>query len=360
MSLKVKLKRVFFKARKFCCFILVFLISFAFFTLSVSAETVRKTSFLTLTKARATDYYDSDFSSFYTIYPVNMISPFGGTVQAFKLPDNESTMQPYRGINANMYFDAFQFKKDVEYNLSFKIVIAKAILNPEGISSVLNDLVLMGCSLCDSNRERRINFVSSKTVLINESVGDRYIYQVRNNWEYGTLTNVNSATFGFFECNVSFVPSENFNGTFFNFYYDCYDDRYQTGYFGFSDLVLSYEIDPLTDPNYSAVNSGSVNDHNKLENSILEKTTAGRETATGMIEGINDLAGSDLFRGLLAWSSIIEHNLTNATWFSQLLKFSLSIGLFAFLLGLGIYAVSIHSSKVRRENSKNNRKGGGG
>lgn len=363
MSLKFKLKRAFVKARKFLIVTLVLIIFVCIFAFSVSADTVRKTSFLTFTSARATDYADSEFSNYYTLYPNNLNSPFGGIAQGFMLPQNvdDTTTRGFRGINSNMYFDNFTFKKDIEYNISFKIFLPYNFLEQStgSIAYQLNNLVSMQATLCDKNRKERFKFVPQIKEEYNSN--DYLRYKFNKYWLNENLVHTTTQLYSFYECSASFTPGEDFVGSFFNFYFNNSTDLPSTHYFfGFSDLVLSYEVNPLIDQNYNKIDGSSVNEHNNLSNSIESQTAEGRKEFNAILGGIINMANSDLFQGLLAWTKIINFQLDSAGWYYELLRFSLAVGLFGFILGLSIYALNISKFGRRRSDSSKNNKGGGG
>lgn len=145
-----------------------------------------------------------------------------------------------------------------------------------------------------------------------------------------------------------------------------YDNIKISGEFVFSWFYDSMQVvvepippaDPLTDPKYPETNTGAITDHNSLNNRIEDATASYRSDAVDYINfDFNSSVFSGIENGFVTWNYIITLFLDSSWWYKTLLEFSLAIGLFAFLLGLSIYAVGKigNSNKGNRSN-----KGGGG
>lgn len=126
----------------------------------------------------------------------------------------------------------------------------------------------------------------------------------------------------------------------------------------FGDSLTTYvDRDTAQNPIYKPPNdNGIINDHNKVEDDIENGIENGLEDSKDMFTDFSDTFLSNesrIYKGLLFVTNCLNM-LFHIEIFTTLGHFALSLGLFAFLVGI----VQLVKSSVERSNNKNNKGGG--
>lgn len=219
-----------FKTKKIIFILIsIFLLS-SFFCLTAFAE--QKTVVVDVDVSKVQIKYTSGSSvsstSWITLSPFNLSSPNGGIFQGTKIP-SDNTVSNALQWNINTYFTNLKFKKSTEYHLTGYYALPwEKLVTDDGYFN----LYQLKLYLCDSNRNKRIE--------VNTSNSSDISSWIKKNVKDGS----NNADFGFYYFDIKFVPSSDFVGFFNTFItYSLVDPPNSRGYFGFSDLTLSYEYD---------------------------------------------------------------------------------------------------------------------
>lgn len=109
-------------------------------------------------------------------------------------------------------------------------------------------------------------------------------------------------------------------------------------------------------PNYD---SGNSNDMHNLENNINNQNQANINAGNQLFNSFGNLLTSDsrLVKGITASTFIFNRLFSNIPWVNNLLTFSLTLGLVAFLLGSGVAIYNAgHNKNVRANRRAENEK----
>lgn len=221
-----------FKKVKKIIFVFVILVFFVFsLTISVSAQTVNTVVDLDVAKIQIK--YDTNngvnTTPWYTLNPYSLYSPYGGIFQAVRMNDDTQVVSNAIIWNMNTYFTNLKFKKNVEYRFKGYFVLPWNKIYDVGYCNV-GALVL---KLCDMTSNRNVRYEVNTSIATSLS-----------SWTKKSVTSTLTADFGFYPFDFTFTPSSDFTG-FLNSYvtFGLADPPNSGGYFGFSDLTLSYEVD---------------------------------------------------------------------------------------------------------------------
>lgn len=92
-------------------------------------------------------------------------------------------------------------------------------------------------------------------------------------------------------------------------------------------------------------------DYAAKEEALIGGTSAGREEANTVFTDFNSTMSDNVGRGLLAVTAIFKE-FTNISWLDSLIKFSLALGVFGFILGMGFFLVSSSANREARSERK--------
>ncbi len=130
------------------------------------------------------------------------------------------------------------------------------------------------------------------------------------------------------------------------------------------DNVQFSEISPFEYPSYSPPDSGSINNHNKVESNVVDGTAGGLNEADKIFSSADTLfdSSTSFAKGLMSATKIFNVFL-GVDIFDDVLRLSLTLGIFAFLLGVVPAVSSFFAGKDRRQAAEQrrqnrNRKGG--
>lgn len=218
------------KTKKIICILITILLLASSFCLTAFAE--QKTIVVDVDVAKVQIKYTSGSSvsstSWTTLNPVNLSSPNGGIFQGTKNSSGNIVSNALQW-NINTYFTNLKFKKGTEYHLTGYYALPWAkLVTDDGYFNLYKIQLL----LCDSDRNTRFEVDTSNSSDI-------------SSWSKKKVKDgSNNADFGFYYFDIKFVPSSDFVGFFNTFItYSLVDPPNSGGYFGFSDLTLSYEYD---------------------------------------------------------------------------------------------------------------------
>lgn len=375
------------KCKKIISFVIVVVLCFVIFSFSVSAEAVKTFNF-DITKVRAQFTYSlsgSDFSlqysDWYNFSPKNVLSPYGGSAYAVQFSD-KLKLNYIDTYQANWYVDPVTIKKDVKYTIHFRFFVPVSKLE-HGLSLNGNMFDSLVFQMVDSNRVSHLFYNQHQGYLADSS-----------NWTKSKMFIDNAGyNYGFFEVELDFVPTSDWTLWFFGMQYSFVGFEDSTGYIGLSDIYLEYPSDgsvvsaiddtnsrldsigdsiddtnskvgaienSLTSEAYSGVDDSKVNEEGELTAEIEDSTAHGRGQAVAIIDSASDIQGSYIENGLLMWTNVLESVINRLPWFGKMLRFSLALGLFSFLMGIITYAVGKTSAKNRQQNSRPKTKNKGG
>ncbi len=112
----------------------------------------------------------------------------------------------------------------------------------------------------------------------------------------------------------------------------------QVGFGMFSPGLGLYIGSETGAPKYSAPDSSAADKQDQLTGQIENSTSEGIKATNNMFSSFNSLLGSDssIYRGLLSVTAIMNEFI-NIDFLDSLLNFSLVLGIFSFLLGMGFF-----------------------
>lgn len=100
------------------------------------------------------------------------------------------------------------------------------------------------------------------------------------------------------------------------------------------------------------INTGSVNEHNALDNQIMSNNQQGIDDTKSLFNNFGIDGSTNMAKGMLACGAILERFL-NVDFLEDLVDFSLALGIFAFVLGSGFIIASAYTSnKARNDYSR--------
>lgn len=104
--------------------------------------------------------------------------------------------------------------------------------------------------------------------------------------------------------------------------------------------------------------TSTTDDYNSKEQELIGGTSAGRDEANTVFTDFNSTLSDNVGRGLLAVSAIMKEfiGFSGLSWLSSLLYFSLGLGIFGFILGMGFFLLSASASKEARSNARESHK----
>lgn len=331
MSLKTKLKRALNKAHKFIivsfCFILVFSLTVSAVSYSFPHDSIITDDtvlYVSNGKNYSKQYLPNDMVNTYDDYSVTYWSISGY---------NPPTGSGYENITTNVYLRLKQIG-GISVKSGQRLTI-KFTFKYDGLTefdALVTRVQLRGWN---TSLHKNLGFIprDSKTELV-------------CSWD-----NKNSdAVLDYLDINLLLYNNVNPNGTWV----------FQYWYNSLQVIVEDIPQDALTDPNYKAPDDTVINDHNTITDSIDNSTAAGRDEAAEIIGSVADLSDSDMFAGLLAWSRILNSALDSFPWYNEVLVLALAVGLFAFILGVGVYALNFSRVARSRTGKSNNRNSKGG
>lgn len=97
--------------------------------------------------------------------------------------------------------------------------------------------------------------------------------------------------------------------------------------------------------------TSTTDDYAAKEEALIGGTAAGREEANTVFTDFNSTLSDNVGRGLLAVTAIFRE-FTNISWLDSLIKFSLALGVFGFILGMGFFLVSSSANREARSERK--------
>lgn len=97
--------------------------------------------------------------------------------------------------------------------------------------------------------------------------------------------------------------------------------------------------------------TSTTDDYASKEEALIGGTAAGREEANTVFTDFNSTMSDNVGRGLLAVTAIFKE-FTNISWLDSLIKFSLALGVFGFILGMGFFLVSSSANREARSERK--------
>lgn len=115
------------------------------------------------------------------------------------------------------------------------------------------------------------------------------------------------------------------------------------------DNVQFSEISPFEYPSYSPPESGSINNHNKVESNVVDGTAGGLNEADKIFSSADTLfdSSTSFAKGLMSATKIFN-TVLDINIFGSVVQLSLTLGIFAFLLGIGMTLRSMFESKKKK------------
>lgn len=152
--------------------------------------------------------------------------------------------------------------------------------------------------------------------------------------------------FNFFRVRVLFESST------FNFYIDNLNSFEFLDWSVYSARLIDGSLDNATDKIINGGHDGAVykeydksntDSYSQIEKEVIDSTAEGREQAISVFNNFGTLfADNHLKKGMLFVSTTMNE-FFNIRWFQRLFQFSLSLGIFAFILGLSFLVVKLRN-----------------
>lgn len=262
-------------------------------------------------------------------------------------------------FNINVAGNGYELKPGINYYFKMKLIIPTAYV-PEGTSSFrwkANDFSAGGfswASVSYTNRNQ-YNFQLSSpqfTEYVALNPDDLWVeYNIFEKYPY--LVNGSKVQLSYVDVigTVNRSTAMNLKSIGFQMPIDnAWGWHGWMGVGGFQIGVPSqYAPLPGGTPDYNTGNSDNM--HN-LENSINNQNQSNIEASTNLFNSFNGIldTNSSLIKGLAGVTYIFNHLFMKVPWIQNLLTFSLTLGLIAFLLGSGVSIYTSHVNKgIRRE-----------
>jgi len=146
--------------------------------------------------------------------------------------------------------------------------------------------------------------------------------------------NIYNGYFGVFKGRFTYNSLYSFDSLRVTLYFNSAKGRFR--FFGIYNAITFSEVDALSSPNYSKVDDSDIQNGIQIEDDIFQSLSGQTNDTLNFIKNFD----VNSFRVPLAAVSNSLEYLFGFAWIGSIWRYSLSIGIFAFILGLSIFAIS--------------------